>query len=246
MKTASVKSADRVLMVLEVFAQEKRPLTQKALLDRLNYPQSSTTALLKSLCASGYLNYNISTRSYFPTSRVRLLGGWIDSDIPDNSHIYTIMRQLRDKFGETVAVGVQSDIHLQYLRAIESDFVIRYHIPEGSLRYLTDSSMGWMLLSGLSKAKIETICLRTNSGRSPDQRIDVNDFLRQIEPIRSQEYCFVPDRGIPYPAGTIAMFLPTTFNDQRIAIGLGGVMERIAPRKEEIVAEMKRALVRYQ
>src|SRR5215471_12160295 len=76
-----VKSAGRVLQVLEFFDDIRRESNVVEIKDALGYPQSSTSALLRSLVELGYLNYNNTSRTYIPTTRVALLGTWIDNDL---------------------------------------------------------------------------------------------------------------------------------------------------------------------
>ncbi len=242
MKTVrNVKSADRVLEVFELFADLKRPISMKEVVSHLGYPQSSAIYLLKSLCDAGYLNFNKLGHTYFPTAKVRSLGSWIEGYLPENTAIYDVMRSLRQQFGETVAVGAQSDLNLQYLKAIESDYAVRYHIGDGDTRPLLDAAMGWMILSEFDAEAVETICRRTNQILSTKiyQGPAVNEKLVTI---RELGYCLLEDRSIPYEAATIAMKLPSSYNGQTLVIGLGGVLDRILPRKEAIIDAMRREI----
>ena len=69
MPRSPIKSAARVLEGLELFSELRAPLRQKYVVERLGYPQSSTTGLLKSLVSVGYLNYHRATRTYFSSIR---------------------------------------------------------------------------------------------------------------------------------------------------------------------------------
>ena len=71
----AVKSARRAFEILELFDRERRPLALKDILEALGYPASSGSALLKSLVALGYLDYDRDRRTYFPTMRISALGG---------------------------------------------------------------------------------------------------------------------------------------------------------------------------
>jgi len=51
----AVKSAKRVLEIFEFFAERKRPASVGDVVEALGYPQSSTSALLKSLVQLRYL-----------------------------------------------------------------------------------------------------------------------------------------------------------------------------------------------
>lgn len=234
----SVKSADRALEVFELFAELKRPIAMREIVANLGYPQSSANYLLKGLCDRGYLNFNKVGHTYFPTAKLRSLGSWIEGHLPENTAVYDAMRALRAKFGETVAVGTQSDVHLQYLKAIESDYVVRYHIAEGDRRPLLEASMGLMLISQYNDGYLESICLRTNQLLG-HKRFKTKEILAKVAEIRKLGYCFLEDRTTPYHAATIAMFLPLQYNGQPLVIGLGGVFDRIHKRRDAIVKTMR-------
>lgn len=89
-----VKSAARVIEVLEYFRDTRAPSTLKQTSDALGYPQSSTTKLLKSLAALGYLNNDTSTRRYFPTLLVSALGDWIGQALLGHTRIVSALQEL--------------------------------------------------------------------------------------------------------------------------------------------------------
>lgn len=236
-----VKSADRTLEVFELFSRERRPLSMKEISASLGYPGSSTMYLLKALSSSGYLNYNKRFRNYFPTSRIRSIGSWIEGHLPDNTEVTDVMRHLRLKFGETVAIGIQNDLNLQYLKAFESDYPIRYHIREGGQRPLLEAAMGWMIMSGLPAPAVEAICLRSNQ-LLRRQAYHCDEIGSRLEQVRKAGYCYIDDQVEPYFASTVAMRLPVQYNGQDMVIGLGGEKTRIAGRTDEIIAEMTAAI----
>ncbi len=219
-----------------VFARHKTPLTQSELLDATQYPQSSMTALLKTLTTSGLLHYNGYTRQYFPTMLVKDLGGWIKDPTPEAEWITRIMSELREYCGETVALGVQNDTIIMYLRSFQSDHIVRYHVRPGEQRSLLDSSMGWILLSRLDKRKIEQI-YRRSSFESRSNAGNLDSFLAEMERVREQDHCFISN--IPPKAGTVSMLLPARFNGAPLVIGVGGFIDRVEPRKQEFLEKMR-------
>ncbi len=68
-----VKSAHRVLLVFEFFAERQLPASAMEIAINLNLPQSSTSMLLRSLVSVGYLGYDSETRLYAPTLRLPLM-----------------------------------------------------------------------------------------------------------------------------------------------------------------------------
>jgi len=63
---------------------------------------------------------------------------------------------------ETVSICMLNDIYLQYIRVIQSTHQLRFHTDEGSMRPLTLSAMGWLLLTDRSDAEIEKLVRRAN------------------------------------------------------------------------------------
>src|SRR3546814_5492035 len=88
----TVKSAGRVLEILEYFDDLQRQSTVMEIADALGYPQSSTSALLRSLVGMGYLNYDAHARTYITSSRVALLGSWVNRSEEHTSELQSLMR----------------------------------------------------------------------------------------------------------------------------------------------------------
>ncbi|PCJ33895.1 MAG: transcriptional regulator, partial [Cellvibrionales bacterium] len=65
-----VKSVARTCETLVFFDEMRRPLTVVEISKQLGYPQSSTSALLKSLVKLGFLAHDAKRKSYFPTEQV--------------------------------------------------------------------------------------------------------------------------------------------------------------------------------
>ena len=127
--------------------QRRLVLQHCAQCDRLQYPPSSATVLLKNLTDLGYLSYDRGAREYFPTLRVASLGDWINHELFGRGEIFELMQDLHSATGEAVSIALQNDIHLQYIRVIQSIHPLRFHTEEGSLRPLTQSVTGWLILT---------------------------------------------------------------------------------------------------
>ena len=64
MKVDTVKSAQRVLDILEFFAEWRQPASVNEISQSLGYLQSSTSVLLESLKESGYFDHDLRTGMY--------------------------------------------------------------------------------------------------------------------------------------------------------------------------------------
>src|SRR3546814_12959637 len=72
-----VKSAARVLEVLEYFSERQSASSAEEVRRTLGYPQSSTSILLRSLASLGYRNSEPLNRTFRPTIRVALIGACV-------------------------------------------------------------------------------------------------------------------------------------------------------------------------
>ena len=64
MSSLQVKSATRAIEILEFFKGAREPRAMSDIAAALGYPQSSTTVLLKTLIALGYLNFDRGDRIF--------------------------------------------------------------------------------------------------------------------------------------------------------------------------------------
>lgn len=225
---ATVKSAARVLELLEHFRTVRAPRSLKDIVDALGYPQSSTTALLKSLTAQGYLNYDRVQRVYFPTLRVAALGDWIEPALlGDNARLLDAMRDVHNATGETVSLGLLNDVYMQHVRIIQSTHAMRFYTEEGSMRPVVTSSLGWLLLSTRTPEQIERLVRRANIAiADPSQRVDVAAMVKRILSLKGQTQIHI--EGMPFADGaTMCALLPVTIHGQPVVLGLGGSLERV-------------------
>jgi DNA-binding IclR family transcriptional regulator len=227
MRAPPVKSAARVIEVLELFAAAPQPTSLKEISTRLKYPQSSTTVLMKSLVSLGYLNYDPSKRVYFPTLRVTSLGNWIPAALFGEGRILDVMHDIHNATGETVALTVLNDVYVQYIKVIQSSHPLRIHIPEGSMREATRSAAGWLLLSQKSDDEVDRLARRANIAvKTAGERVNVGDFVRAMAQIRRDKWAYsenVPILG----AATISVPLQARLQGQPVILGMGGPVDRL-------------------
>ena len=74
LESKTVKSAKRVLELLEFVSDERRSVSVMDVCRALDYPQSSTSELLSCLVHLGYLHHDRAGRTFRPTVRVATIG----------------------------------------------------------------------------------------------------------------------------------------------------------------------------
>jgi DNA-binding IclR family transcriptional regulator len=241
MQSAQVKSATRAIEILEYFTGVRQPRAMTEIALALGYPQSSATVLLKTLVSLGYLNFDRKERVYFPTPKVTSLGDWIPRALFGSSRVLDAMRDVHAATGEGVGISTKNDVYLQYVQNLQSTHVLRFVIPEGTLRPLTQSGIGWTLMSTLPDDKIDNLVRRANIASEKPDRVTVAAILEKVREIRKKGYCFSQD--VPFVGGaTISMLLPVTIQNQPAVLFLGGAKARFEENHDRYLAVLQRAV----
>lgn len=142
MRRDPIKSAARTLEILELFQEQRAPLRLTYIFEKLGYPQSSTTTLLKSMVVLGYLNYDRASRTYFPTPRVAALGDWVNHHLFGSGDLDRLVKSIFEQTNETVVISSQNDIFIQHLRIVQPSHPHKIALAEGSMRVLPHSAAG--------------------------------------------------------------------------------------------------------
>ncbi|MDP3855971.1 IclR family transcriptional regulator [Phenylobacterium sp.] len=241
MTASTVKSARRVIEIMEYFDRVRRPLSLKEICDHLSYPVSSGATLLKSLVLLGYLEYDRRSRTYLPTMRIAVLGSWVPATLFGEIDMLPMMENLRNRTGETVILGTQSDLFAQYVHVVHSTEPLHYTPSPGIVRPLARSGVGQLLLSALPDADIDLLVRRINiADDQPANRIVLAEVMREVSAIRRQGYAYTRNL-VTGGVGLVAILLPVAPFGRRFAIGLGGPVARLDARLEDHVKTLRAA-----
>lgn len=243
MNDKTVKSAVRVLAIFEAFESERRALTISELVERLAIPQSSTSTLMKSLLAKGFVEYDGQSRHYRPSVRLAFLGNWVLGSTEVLARIHALARALSEHTGETVLIGAENGLWMQYLSVIVSPHTLRFALHPGLKRPLHLSGLGLMLLSLKSDAEIGRIVRRFNAEESGCALplLSERQVLAMVERARAQGWCETANLSTA-GAGSIAMLLPLPGGQRPLAIGIGGPVERLQARHDALQRALAEAV----
>src|SRR6185436_11606289 len=158
----NVKSAARVLDILELLARSDEPMALKDLVSILALPKSSAHALLRTLQARGYVGRDAADR-YLLNESLRQSPGWIGGP---EAHLAAVARpvmdHLRDDLDETVFLGVRAARgDVKVLAKSVSRAPIRYDSDDPGLRPAYCTAMGRVLLAFWDKKSTDAYLMRT-------------------------------------------------------------------------------------
>jgi DNA-binding IclR family transcriptional regulator len=236
----SVKSAERVIQLLELFDLVQEPITFGGLLAATGWPQSSLAALLTTLVERGYIHHDHRARSYVPTAKVSHLGEWVQdpADAVEPS-LLGLLQQLNESCGETVVLAQQAGLYVRYVKVfLNQQRPIVTHTRSGLLRPLCSAATGWCLLSVQPDAEIARI-VRDINRTEPAAPVRLQDI--KVRVAEARRYGFVVSRhSVAEGIGVVAVPLGHTSRGRRFAVGMGLPIERMDRRMSTLVLELKR------
>ena len=233
-----VKSAVRVLDIFEAFEAEQRALTISELVDLLQIPQSSMSTLIKSLVAKGFVEYEAETRRYRPSVRLAFVGNWVLGSTDVIARIHALTQRLHDETGETVLIGAENGLYLQYLSLVVSPHTVRFSLHPGLKRPIHRSGLGLMLLSLKQEAEVSRLVRRYNSELTDPQetRASPSEVVGMAMDARSQGW-FKSSNLVTNGGGSLATLLRLPRAHGTLAIGFGLPVSMLT-EKEDMLREV--------
>lgn len=232
----TIKSARRVLEILEYFDQHHRTATVMDLSRSLNYPQSSTSELLRCLARLGYLHYNRYRRTYSPTARVALLGSWVEPDLFRGGAVLTALDRIAETIGETVVLSTAANYLVQHLHVVEGAHEHAVIEHAGATEGLLHSPIGHLLLSSFEDVHIRSALHRLNAEEEDvARRVHVAEMVDLLWKLRSQGWLADP-HGRGEGEGVISVLLPVRRGTERLALSVLAAADVVEARAEEVIA----------
>jgi len=230
-----VKSAVRVLDIFEAFEAEQCALTISELVELLQIPQSSMSTLIKSLVAKGFVEYEAETRRYRPSVRLAFVGNWALGSTDVIARIHALAQRLHDESGETVLIGAENGLYLQYLSLVLSPHTLRFALHPGLKRPIHRSGLGLMLLTRKNDAEIGRLVRRYNAELTDEteQRLTPSEVMQMVTDARGQGW-YLSTNLIVTGGGALATLLPLPRAQSMLAIGLGAPTTLLAERSDEL------------
>lgn len=238
----SIKSAERVLQVLEYFDSKHAKATVMEIARQLGYPQSSTSELLRCLVKLGYLNYDRYRRTYEPTARVPLLGAWVQPGLFRHGHLLPLLDEIGRMTGETVTLSSLVGLEVQYIHVVPARETTEPPMAaQGAYRKLLQSSTGRLFLAGYPDARVREIVHRLNAEEeNPDRRVRAANLEVELKRIRQQG--FAAEYGeFETGLGAISSLLAYR-NGQTLAVGIVGTVRSVQANADEYLAVIRTAL----
>jgi DNA-binding IclR family transcriptional regulator len=240
-----VKSAGRILEVLEHICDARDGTTATEVTREFGYPLSSSYALLRTLTARGYLYFDRHSRVYHPTSRVSLLGARTHDDHLPGDALLRVMREINEQTGELVVLAMLNNTQVHLIHTLEGRYAVPPHPREKEMRELTTTTSGRLFLSTLKDDHIRALVRRQNAEtRASSKRTNIERLIHDIQQIRHQGYSVNISHDLP-GVGGVGVLIPTTSERHRLAILIANFADKIAAQPDYYARIIRNALAHY-
>nr|AFR43890.1 putative transcription regulator [uncultured bacterium] len=241
-----VKSAFRAIEILEYFAARQKGATITEIAAALDYPQSSTSMLVGSLETMGYLTFSEKDHLFRPTLRVMLLGAWQHEAFFAKNSFVTDMKTLAMRTKAGVMVGLRQGIHVRFILSLLPSLKTNaLWFPPGVLRPVCRSAAGKVLLANERDEDIERIASAANAEAADGVQVNIPALIREARECRQRGWA----QSLDYPRpgwANLAMGLPRMEGQPEMAVTLGVRKESVELRRDDLIAELRRAMERLK
>lgn len=235
-----VKSVKRAFMILELFKQERNPLEAIEVSRELDLPLTSTHALLNTLNALEYLDYDKSKRAFFPSRNLPILFAWMQDSVEGEGQLMDFLEQLNKETEETISVSRLSDIHAKIVYGHESVHPVGVRISKELRMPIGETITGLCLVASLNEDEFQKFSAKLKL-KAPDQMkiLRKAETKATIETIRSEGIIVAYDMAIG-GIGAVCMPIVSEVSRQRLTVGIVGPTERIKESADQHVKTLKK------
>lgn len=249
--TKQVKSAERILSILEVLGRADEPLRLHEIADVLAIPRSSALMLLRTLVARSYA-VQAASGGYMLEDSFRQ-GGFaaVNTRAPQMlRHAVPLMQQLLDRFRETMVLGVLApNGDVRVISHLISPQAIRYDMAQLTVVPSYCTALGQAMLAFSSDEVVERYIAQAEFIPWTEKTItSPAKFRRQLKKVRRQGFAENLDERFDGASGTaVPVFgdrdaVVAALNVATVTVRYPKLRPHVLPALKEAAARLSRQL----
>ena len=203
---APVKSADRVLTLIELLSEHRDGLTFTQLQELTKWPRSSLYGLIRTMAERRHLEFDPHRQAYRIGVRLWEAGQAFNSGVDVAQIAMPHLQSVRDRLGETVQLAVLDGVENIYIAKVDARHALKLDSFVGARLPAYATGIGKVLLAGLDDAELDERFRDVKLMPYTDETITDIGTLRQVlRTIRKQG--FATDNG-EYTLGVCCWAVP--------------------------------------
>jgi len=225
------------MTLLELFAREKRELSNSDLARLMDLPESSCSDLLHTLLELGYLVRTARSRRFYPTGRLLTVAREISASDPFYAVASDAAELIRDKTGETGLVGRVEAGVVKVLAFTEGVHPLRYVQTVGDRLALHVSALGKAALTlGTAEEAARQLRLKPLKKLCEGTITNLAQLEAQVEQARKQGWIWVENEG---GDGLSALAVAGYAGGEPLALSVAGPTDRMRLRRDANLAALQ-------
>lgn len=237
---AGTRAIRRTCLVLrEVGAAVNTGISLPQLVAATGLPKSSVHRYLEVLVQEEFLERDANSGTYRLGARIVSLASNETPLIVLRARPY--LERLRDRFDETVNLGMLSGDNIVYLDIVESQRTVRLAARIGDRDMVHSTALGKAIAASLLEAEVRSLLQRTGLSRRTANTITrAADFVKHLERVRRHGFA-LDDQENDIEGRCVAIAIPAP--RVQYAISVSGIPSRFPMSKTAEVAREMRQMI---
>ncbi|WP_079527502.1 IclR family transcriptional regulator [Halobacillus hunanensis] len=233
----TVKSADRVIHILDLLKDFPAGLTLKEIADRLSLPQSSTFNLLQTMESRRFLTVT-ERKTYKLGPKLIQIGTRALETLDVNAEAQPYLHELMENVEETVFMAVMLEKELVYVAKVDNYRSVRTSAQIGMRKPMYCTGLGKAILAFLPYQVTTNILSEIDMPAITKNTItDRAELEKQLSEFRKQGYAIDDEEN----EGGLYCLAAPVFNaagEMVAAISVAGPKNRVYSRQSEIAEKL--------
>ncbi len=218
MKQKSSSALEKALTVLDVIAEDDRPIAIPDISDLTGMPRQTVHRVLKQLEDLGLVDRDPIRERYSPGERLAHLGLRAVSARLRRGPAHGVLVDLVNQIGETCNVGMIEENAVVYIDRVECDWPLRVQLHPGSRVPVHCTAIGKLLLAYMDEAaRHEVLSIAHMSKFTKNTITDREEMEKHLAQIREQGYAVNDQEDA---VGLVAVAVPVIDAAGRVVAGL--------------------------
>ena len=233
----SLRSLDRVVVLLDCFTSEKPELGVTELAIQVGMGKGTVHRLMSAMEGHHLVEQDKVTRRYRLGLKLLELGGRVAETIGQVSVAQPFLRSLVEEYGETAHMAILDEGMTRYVAKVEGSRALRTPSRIGAHLPAHCTASGKVLMAHLSDAEVDAI-VRTRGlpGLTTRTITDPEIFRRELKRIRRRGYA-IDNQELEHGLRCIAVPIRDHTNQVVLSISLSGPNTRLTDAVLSGVAE---------
>ncbi len=233
-----INSLKRALRMMELLAEEGKPVGVTELGRRMEVDKSMIHRLLSTLANGGYVEQDTETRKYTLGLKIVQLAGMKLNSVQLLSAVKPYLKELAAQSGESVHLAAMVDREILYLDKEEGSAVVTVRGGIGSKCPAHSSAVGKVLLAYASEAELQEVFRRHGLPKYTETTIlRFTALQEELAKVRAQGYAVDDEETY---AGVRCLAAPVRDHRDHVvaSLGVSGPVQRVAGDRIHLLSDL--------